>query len=82
MTQDSIDTLLDDLPLMAVLLIVVTFLLMFLQFGSVVLPIKAALMSALGLGSTLGVLTWIFIDGHAPGCSTSPPDRSCRRCSC
>ncbi|MEH3156711.1 MAG: MMPL family transporter [Gordonia paraffinivorans] len=67
LTQDSIDTLLDDLPLMAVLLIVVTFLLMFLQFGSVVLPIKAALMSALGLGSTLGVLTWIFIDGHGAG---------------
>jgi RND superfamily putative drug exporter len=67
LTQDSIDTLLDDLPLMAVLLIVVTFLLMFLQFGSVVLPIKAALMSALGLGSTLGVLTWIFIDGHGSG---------------
>ncbi|GAA1459725.1 MMPL family transporter [Williamsia maris] len=64
LTQDSIDALLDDLPLMAVMLIVVTFLLMFLQFGSVVLPIKAALMSALGLGSTLGVLTWIFIDGH------------------
>src|SRR5207249_1739218 len=33
-------------------------------FGSLVLPIKAALMSALGLGSTLGILTWIFLDGH------------------
>ncbi|MGU3291529.1 MMPL family transporter [Williamsia sp. M5A3_1d] len=67
LTQDSIDALLDNLPLMVVLLISVTFLLMFLQFGSVVLPIKAALMSALGLGSTLGVLTWIFIDGHGSG---------------
>ena len=37
---------------------------MFLAFGSVVLPIKAALMSALTLGSTLGILTWIFVDGH------------------
>ena len=37
---------------------------MFLTFGSLVLPIKAALMSALGLGATLGILTWIFIDGH------------------
>src|SRR5690606_14653847 len=41
--------------------------LMFLTFGSLVLPIKAALMSALGLGSTLGILTWIFIDGHGAG---------------
>ena len=37
---------------------------MFLAFGSLVLPIKAAMMSALTLGSTLGVLTWIFVDGH------------------
>jgi RND superfamily putative drug exporter len=37
---------------------------MFLAFGSLVLPIKAAIMSALTLGSTLGVLTWIFVDGH------------------
>ena len=28
------------------------------------LPIKAAIMSVLTLGSTLGVLTWIFVDGH------------------
>jgi RND superfamily putative drug exporter len=37
---------------------------MFLAFGSLVLPVKAAIMSALTLGSTLGVLTWIFVDGH------------------
>jgi RND superfamily putative drug exporter len=37
---------------------------MFLAFGSLVLPIKSALMSVLTLGSTLGVLTWIFVDGH------------------
>jgi hypothetical protein len=37
---------------------------MFLAFGSLVLPIKAAIMSVLTLGSTLGVLTWIFVDGH------------------
>ncbi|GAA4751719.1 MMPL family transporter [Gordonia alkaliphila] len=64
LTQDSIDSLLDLLPLMAVLLVLVTGLLTFLAFGSVILPIKAALMSALGLGSTLGILTWMFIDGH------------------
>src|SRR6201999_2715520 len=30
----------------------------------VVLLSKAAVMSALTLGSTLGILTWIFVDGH------------------
>ncbi len=64
LTQDSIDSLMSRLPLMAVLLVLVTSLLMFLAFGSVILPIKAALMSALGLGSTLGILTWMFVDGH------------------
>ncbi|AVL98990.1 RND transporter [Gordonia iterans] len=64
LTQDSIDSLMSKLPLMAITLVLVTGLLMFLAFGSVILPIKAALMSALGLGSTLGILTWMFIDGH------------------
>ena len=49
---------------MLVVLLSTTMLLMFLAFGSVVLPIKAAVMSALTLGSTLGILTWIFVDGH------------------
>ncbi|MGO4616121.1 MMPL family transporter [Nocardia sp. 2TAF39] len=63
--KDSIDALLSRMPLMIGLVLLVTTLLMFLTFGSLVLPIKAALMSALGLGSTLGILTWIFVDGHA-----------------
>ncbi|MEV0332474.1 MMPL family transporter [Nocardia sp. NPDC050717] len=64
---DSIDTLLDRMPLMIALVLLVTTVLMFLTFGSLVLPIKAALMNALGLGATLGILTWIFIDGHGAG---------------
>jgi RND superfamily putative drug exporter len=62
--QDSIHSIFAELPLMTVILIGTTTLLMFLAFGSLVLPIKAAIMSALTLGSTLGVLTWIFVDGH------------------
>ncbi|QNG20317.1 MMPL family transporter [Rhodococcus triatomae] len=61
---DSIAALLHHLPIMVIGVVLLTTLLMFLAFGSLVLPIKAALMSALGLGSTLGILTWIFIDGH------------------
>ncbi|GAB4589752.1 MMPL family transporter [Nocardia sp. IFM 10818] len=64
MMMDSINSLLDLMPLMIALVLLVTTVLMFLTFGSLVLPLKAALMSALGLGSTLGILTWIFIDGH------------------
>ncbi len=71
--QDSIHSLFDKLPLMVVLLIVTTTILMFLAFGSLVLPIKAALMSALTLGSTMGVLTWMFVDGHGSGLMNYTP---------
>src|SRR6201993_745367 len=62
--QDSIHSLFAKAPLMLVVLVTTTMLLMFLAFGSMVLPIKAAVMSALTLGSTMGILTWIFVDGH------------------
>ncbi|MFD0360226.1 MMPL family transporter [Nocardia sp. GCM10030253] len=65
--KDSIDALLYRMPFMIAMVLIITTILMFLTFGSLVLPIKAALMSALGLGSTLGILTWIFIDGHGAG---------------
>jgi RND superfamily putative drug exporter len=62
--QDSIHSLFAKMPLMLVVLLTATMALMFLAFGSVVLPLKAAVMSALTLGSTMGILTWIFVDGH------------------
>lgn len=71
--QDSIHSLFDRLPMMVVVLIATTTILMFLAFGSVVLPIKAALMSALTLGSTMGVLTWMFVDGHGAGLMNYTP---------
>lgn len=71
--QDSIHSLFDKLPLMVTILIVTTTVLMFLAFGSVVLPIKAAVMSALTLGSTMGVLTWMFVEGHGSGVMNYTP---------
>ena len=39
-------------------------ILLFLFTGSIILPIKAVLLNAISLTVTIGVLTWIFIDGH------------------
>ncbi|PSL55312.1 RND superfamily putative drug exporter [Saccharothrix carnea] len=64
MVTDSLDAIADKLPLMIVLLVGATFVLMFLAFGSVLLPIKAVVMSALSLSATFGVLVWVFQDGH------------------
>lgn len=72
--RDSIDALLDRMPLMVGLVLLVTTILMFLTFGSLVLPIKAALMSALGLGATLGILTWIFVDGNGASLLNFTPE--------
>ncbi|MEJ2578095.1 MAG: MMPL family transporter [Kineosporiaceae bacterium] len=55
------------LPLMAALVVATTFVLLFLAFGSFVLPIKAVLMNVLSLGASFGVVTWIFADGHLAG---------------
>ena len=61
---DSLDAISSKLPWMALLFLTATFVLMFLAFGSILLPIKAIVMSALSLSATFGVLTWIFHDGH------------------
>jgi RND superfamily putative drug exporter len=41
-----------------------TMLMLFLFTGSVVLSIKAVLLNIVTLGATLGLLVWIFDDGH------------------
>lgn len=61
---DSLDAIGESLPIMIVILVGATFVLMFLAFGSIVLPIKATIMAAVSLTATFGVLTWIFVDGH------------------
>ncbi|WP_440220355.1 MMPL family transporter [Dietzia sp. MNB45] len=67
MERDSVEALVDGLPWFVLYVLLATTLLMFLAFGSLVLPIKAAIMNLLGLGATLGILTWIFVDGHLSG---------------
>jgi RND superfamily putative drug exporter len=41
-----------------------TLVLLFLMTGSVVIPAKALLMNVVSLGAALGVVVWIFQDGH------------------
>lgn len=61
--KDSITALLRNLPAMAVYMLLTMTILMFLTFGSLVIPIKAIIMTLLSIATTLGVLTLIFIDG-------------------
>jgi trehalose monomycolate/heme transporter len=64
---DLLDSLGDLLPWMALMVVGTTFVLLFLAFGSVVLPVKALVMNVLSLGASFGALVWIFQDGHLSG---------------
>ena len=64
---DELASLGSVLPWMALLVCLATFVLLFLAFGSVVLPVKAIAMNVLSLGATFGVVVWIFQWGHLSG---------------
>ena len=64
---DQLDSLGRALPVVALAVGVATFVLLFLAFGSVILPLKAIVMNVLSLSATLGVVVWIFQDGNLSG---------------
>ncbi|MEU6819452.1 MMPL family transporter [Streptomyces atriruber] len=64
---DSNASIADRLPLAVGLIVVTTFLLLFLFTGSVVQPLRALVLNVVSLGATVGVMTWIFQDGHLSG---------------
>jgi RND superfamily putative drug exporter len=61
---DQLDAFGQRLPWMLLLIAVSTFLLLFLAFGSVVLPLKAMLMNVISIGASFGVVVWVFQEGH------------------
>jgi trehalose monomycolate/heme transporter len=61
---DLLHSLGTRLPWMALIMAAATLVLLFLAFGSVVLPIKAVVMNLVSIGASFGVVVWIFQDGH------------------
>ncbi|HEV2376755.1 MAG TPA: MMPL family transporter [Streptosporangiaceae bacterium] len=64
---DELGSLGHTLPWMALMVGLTTFVLLFLAFGSVVLPVKAIVMNVLSLAATFGVVVWVFQWGHLSG---------------
>jgi RND superfamily putative drug exporter len=64
---DTRNSLFDRLPLAVGIVIGVIFVLLFLSFGSVVVPLKAVVLNLLSLTATFGAMVWIFQDGHLSG---------------
>jgi len=64
---DLQDSLVEHLPIVLAIVALVTFAVLFLMTGSVVLPIKQLVMNLLGLSATFGILVLIFQDGRFEG---------------
>ena len=57
----------SSVPWAVAIVVAVTALVLFLTFGSVVLPLKAVLMSLLSITASFGALVWIFQEGNLSG---------------
>ena len=44
-----------------------TFVVLFLMFGSILVPVKAVVLNLLSLTATFGAMVWVFQDGHLSG---------------
>ena len=68
---DSVESVTSRLPVALGVIAVITFIVLFLVTGSVVLPLKALVLNMLSLTATFGALVWIFQDGHLGGLGTT-----------
>jgi trehalose monomycolate/heme transporter len=61
---DLVDSLQQRLPWMLLIMATAIMVVLFLAFGSVVLPVKAVVMNLLSIGAALGVVVWGFQEGN------------------
>ena len=61
---DGKAALFERVPWAIGLIAVVTFVLLFLMFGSLLVPLKALVLNALSLTAMFGAMVWIFQDGN------------------
>jgi len=61
---DFTDFILQRIPLAVAYVMIVTYVVLFLLTGSVVLPLKAVIMNILSIGASFGALVWVFQQGH------------------
>ncbi len=64
---DTKDSIFSKVPLAGALIAAATFVLLFLMFGSVLVPLKAIVLNMLSLTATFGALVWVFQDGNLSG---------------
>jgi putative drug exporter of the RND superfamily len=55
------------LPVAGAIIALITFTVLFLFTGSVVIPLKALVLNLLSLTAAYGAMVWIFQEGHLAG---------------
>jgi len=66
-SADFMSSFRSSVPVAVLIVVLVTAGVLFLTFGSVLLPIKAVLMSLISISASFGALVWIFQQGHLSG---------------
>jgi RND superfamily putative drug exporter len=61
---DSQDAISQTLPWAFGWIALSVLVLIFIFTGSIILPIKAVILNIISLAATMGVLTWVFVDGN------------------
>jgi len=69
--RDSSRAITSRLPIVLGIIAAITFVLLFLLTGSVVLPLKALVLNVLSLTAAFGALVWIFQEGHLGALGTT-----------
>ncbi len=69
--RDSSTAIASRIPTVLAVIAAITFVLLFMLTGSVVLPLKALLLNLLSLTATFGALVWIFQNGHLGASGTT-----------
>ena len=62
--QDVLDAVIDGLPVALGFILIASYVLIFLQVRSVILPLKAIVMNILSVSASFGVLVWVFQMGN------------------
>ena len=70
--RDNVAAITSRMPVVLGLIGMITFVLLFLLTGSVVLPLKAVVLNLLSLSAAFGALVWIFQEGHLGALGTTP----------
>jgi RND superfamily putative drug exporter len=63
-TLDVVDFYAQGIPMVALFVLSLSFVLLLVAFRSIVIPIKAIILNLLSTGAAYGVLVWVFQDGN------------------